>query len=153
MLTKLTYEQVSQFWDIIKYAVENSLPPIVGEHPDKMSRILSAALCGRLEVWALHKDRRFEGIMVTKFIYDDASDTKNLLIYCVYGYRPVTGREWLEAAKVLFKYAKSKGCIQVIGYTNVQHIIKLAKTVGGDDTYTFVSADINRSMKFLEEMT
>jgi len=93
MLTKLLPDQISNFWDIIKYSVEESLPPIVGDHPDKMNRILSSLLCGKSECWASYNrqgdNTKFEGIVLTKMLYDDASDTRNLLIYCLYGYEEV----------------------------------------------------------------
>jgi len=146
MLTCLLPDQISRFWPIIKYAVEESLPPIVGEHPDKMNRILSAMLSGSLEVWASYKkeSNKFEAILVTQFLYDDASDTKNLLLYCLYGYDSINPDSWTEGFESLFKYAKSKGCHSIMAYSANRHLVELAKKYDGNVDYTFISLEINK---------
>lgn len=156
MLTRLLPEQISNFWDIIKFAVEQSLPPIVSEHPDKMNRILSAALCGKVEVWASYnksdEGNKFEGIVLTKMIYDDASNTRNLLIYCLYGYNDVDNKSWLGALKSIVKYANSKGCTQIIAYSDSPYIVNVAKQLGGEAIYTFLSFDIGEIVQKINNL-
>ena len=152
MLTRLLPEQISTHWDIIKYAIEQSLPPIVGDHPDKLNRLLSSALSGKLEVWASYtrgKETKFEAVLVTKILYDDASDTRNLLLYCVYGYSDVPKESWINGFETILKYAKSKGCLQVVAYTTLPYMIELGNKLGGNSDYTFISFDVNRSLNNL----
>jgi len=153
MLTRLLPEQISKFWDIIKYAIECSLPPTAGEHPDKMNRILSAALSGKIEVWASYtkgeEGNKFEGIMVTRILYDDASNTKNLLIYCLYGYGRIDRSSWSHGLKIIAKYAKSKNCARIIAYTNSPYIVELVRRLGGEANYTFISFDIDKIVQNL----
>jgi hypothetical protein len=147
MISQLLPDQISRFWPVIKYAVEQALPPTVGEHPDKMNRILSGMLCGKLDVWASYRHLpdetiKFDGIIVTQILYDDASNTKSLLIYAVFAYEqtiPSTGAEILET---LSKYALSKGCTKFVGYSSVPYIIEQAKKFGGDTSFTFISFPI-----------
>ena len=149
-------DQIANFWDVIKYAVEESLPPIVGDHPDRMNRILASLLCGKTECWASYNKNessiRFEGIVLTKIIYDDASDTRNLLMYCLYGYEDVNKESWFEGVGILAKYAKSKKCSKITAYTEIPYMIDMAKMLGGEAKYTFVSFDINKSIKLLNEL-
>ena len=156
LVSKLLPEQISAFWDIIKYAIEESLPPIVGEHPDRMNRILSAALRGTLEVWAEYvKDGdnvKFEGIALTQILYDEPSGTKNLLVYCLYGYNPIDPGSWARTLIVIAKYAKEKGCNQIVAYTSVPHLINLAKGLGGNTDYTFISFNVDETVKKLNEL-
>lgn len=153
MLVQLLPDQISKFWDVIKFAVEQSLPPTVGERPGRMNRILSAALSGRIDVWASYvkeeNSNRLEGIMLTKFLYDDASDTRNLLIYCIYGYDRVSSSTWTHGLKTLVKYAKSKGCAQIVAYTSLPYLVKLTKRLGGKADYTFLSFDVNKIVQKL----
>lgn len=143
MLTKLLPDQISRFWPIIKYAIEESVPPIVGEHRDKMNRILSAALCGKLEVWASYKKSenniKFEAILVTQFIYEEASNTKNLLLYCVYGYALMSKESWKEGFEAINKYAKANGCNEIIAYSANKQVIDIAKAFGADTSFTLIS--------------
>ena len=147
MLTKLLPDQISTFWDIIRYAIEESLPPIAGEGPDRMNRILASLLNGKAECWissAINKSKRiFEGVVITKLQYDDISNTKNLLIYCLYGYEGVDPESWKSGFKSLVKYASSKGCNRIIGYTENPFIIKLVNRLGGETRYTFVSLPLD----------
>ena len=153
MITRLLPEQISHFWDVIKYAVEQSLPPTVGEHPDKMNRILAAALSGKIDVWASYtKDEsgnKLEAIVLTKILYDDVSGTKNLLIYCLYGYSKISTESWKDGLVTFAKFAKSRGCSQIIAYTDVPRIVKLVNSLGGESKYTFISFDINEIVKNL----
>lgn len=147
MLTKLLPEQISKFWDIIKYAVEQSLPPIVGEHPDKMNRILASALSGKVEVWASYTKgdtNKFEGIVLTELLFDDVSQTRNLLIYCLYGYTDVNEGSWLHGIQKLGEYAKSRKCSRVVAYSDVPYIIELASKLGAETKYTFISFNLER---------
>lgn len=146
-------DQIANFWNIIKYAVEKSLPPITGDHPDKMNRILSSLLCGKTECWASydkdHNNVEFEGIVLTKIIYDDASDTRNLLIYCLYGYEEVNKDSWFEGIKALTKYANSKKCTQIIAYSEIPYMIEMTKTLGGEAKYVLCTFDVSKSIKLL----
>ena len=146
MLTRLLPDQISQYWDIIKYAVEQSLPPIAGEGPDKMNKILTSLISGESECWASYttdgEQRRFEGIVITKITLDDVSNTKNLLIYCLYGYEMVDKSSWTSGFKSLVKYADSKDCHRIIGYTDVPLISKTVERLGGEAKYTFVSLPV-----------
>ena len=148
MLTKLLPDQISKFWPIIKYAIEESLPPTTDERPDKMNRILSSALSGGIEVWASYEREedgaKFEGIIVTKINLDDASGTKSMLMYCLYGYTDVEPEAWKEGLNILAKYAKARGCTRITAYTSIPYMINLAKKLGADADYTFISWDIDK---------
>jgi hypothetical protein len=152
MLTQLLPDQISKFWPIIKYAVEAALPPITqGEHPDKMSRILSGMLSGKLDVWASYKHQedgvtKFEGIVVTQILYDDASNIYNLLIYAIFAYENTTPDTWTDGYETLVKYARSKRCTNIVAYSSVPHIVNLARGLGADTNFTFISFPIPKSV-------
>ena len=152
MLTRLLPDQVSKHWNIIKYGVERSLPPIVSAHPDKMNRILSAALCGRIDVWVSRpkEDKsKLEFIALTKILYDDVSDTKNLLIYCIYSYDGVSRASWDSGLMTVLKEASGRGCSQIVAYTNLPYVVDLTRRLGGEAIYTFLSFDVKRSLNDL----
>lgn len=145
MLTKLLPDQISKFWPIIKYAVEESLPPnVIGDSPEKMNRVLSAMLCGKLDVWASYKqsDRKFEAILVTQILHDEASGERNLLLYCLYSYDKVDASSWRTGFEAVTKYAKARGCSGLIAYSANPHVVDLAKQYGADTSFTFISFKI-----------
>lgn len=146
MLVRLLPDQIARFWDIIKYAVEESLPPVVSKDIDNMQNVLTGCLDGSLEVWASYSKKdnvtKLEGIILTQFIFDRATKTKNLLIYCLYGYNQFSKDSWTSGIESLKKYAKAKGCSQIVAYSDVPLIINLAKQLGADTKYTFISFDL-----------
>lgn len=145
MITKLLPDQISRLWDVIKYAIEESLPPIAGEHPDKMNRLLSSMLTGTTEVWVSYTqpERKFESIIVTQQLYDNASNTKNLLIYCHYSYEVISPSSWKEGLETLLQYAKEIGCSNIVAYSANQRINELARRLGANTDYTFISIGVN----------
>lgn len=152
MLTKLLPDQISKFWPIIKYAVEQSLPPTVGEHPDKMNRILSAMLCDKLTVWASYRylednTTKFDGLAVTQILYDEASNTKSLLFYSMFAYEKTESFTWTEGFETLSKYALSQGCNKFIAYSSVPYIIEMAEKFGANTDFTFISWPLTKFVK------
>lgn len=146
MISKLLPDQISKFWPIIKYAIEQSLPPITSSHPDRTNRMLVAMLSGKLEVWVVYdkEDYKFEAIIVTQFLYDDDSGTKNLLLYCLFGYNTVSLGSWSEGLRHIAVYAKTNGCHSIVAYTANQDLVKIAESYGADVSYTFISFELDK---------
>ena len=152
MLTQLIPEQISNLWDIIKYAIEQSLPPNVVDSPDKINKILSACLSGKIQVWASYErgeSNKFEGIMLTKFLYDDVTEQKNLLIYSVYGYSEISQDSWINGLKALTKFAISRNCSMIVAYSNVEKIIQVVNNLGGDSNWHFLSFDLSKLINLI----
>lgn len=138
MLIKLTPEQVSGGWPVIKETIEYSLAPVVGESEEKMNNILMSLLNKTMQCWVATKDNKYVAVVTTKILYDDSSLTKSLLVYSIYA----SGTEesvWISSFETLRKYAISKGCSRIVGYTDNVNMIKLAERLGGEARYTLVS--------------
>jgi len=145
MIVQLTFDQVANLWDVIKYAIEESLPPIASGGPDRMNNILSSLLDGRMQCWISYKKKepnKFEGVVVTRIIKDDCSGVSSLLVYCLYGYEMVDRASWAEGYKALSKWGKSKKCSRIIGYADNEKVRRVASQLGGSTQYTFISIPI-----------
>ncbi len=142
MLTKLIPSQVAQFWNVIKHSLEQSLPPISTDSPERMNRILASCLSGNSDVWVSYDRQgdnlKFYGIAITRILFDDVSYTRSLLIYSLFGYGQFETKEWLLGLKSLADYAKSKRCSQIVAYTDNEQIVSLVKRLGGEARY-FIS--------------
>ena len=116
-----------------------------------MGRVLGALLSGRAQCWASYirnkENIKFEAIVVTRIIYDDISGTKNLLIYCLYGFREINKDSWMRGLLSLLKFAKGKGCLQVIAYTNIPYVVKKVESLSGSSSYTFIRFDVDKLVK------
>lgn len=142
MLVQLSLEQVAKFWDVVKYSIEESLPPIAGESPGRMNDILASLLSGAMQCWVSYdkeNTNRFEGVVVTEIIGDQRDRSRALLVYSLYGYSEVSDGSWAEGYNALSKWARSEGCGRMIGYTSNEKVIRTVRSLGGNADYTFVS--------------
>lgn len=141
MLVKLLSEQITSYWNVIKYAVEESVPPIANENYNKMNKILEALLNGSMDCWVSvsDEDKRVEAVVVTAISEDYCSGIRNLLIYSLFGYSEISDKSWAEGFETLSKWAKKLGCVRMIAYTDVERIKEVVKTIGGDTRYSLVS--------------
>jgi len=158
MITKLLPDQIAKFWDIIKYAIEESLPPIVTKDSDSMNRILSTLLSGKISCWVSYDKSeeisKFNAVILTKIIFDDATYTKNLLLYSVYAYAEdqIASKFWMEGFAFMSKYALAQGCDRLIAYTDVPYLIEMAKLYDAD-MQTFISFNIKKSVQILNKLS
>ena len=139
MIVKLLPAQITKHWDIIKFGVERSVPPIAGETPDKINNILRSLIEESMQCWAsvqVKDDKTLiEGIVLTTVVMDGITGTKSLLVYSIYSFSNESNdMSWIEANKKFLLYAKGRGCDFVIGYTSNKNIIKFIKRMGGDVT-------------------
>lgn len=142
MLTKLLPEDIPRFWDLIKHAMSQSLPPVVHGDPETMNRIFSNLLAGGMDCFVSHTTRDdqaiIEGVIITSVFEDMSSGTKSLLMYMIYGYGKATGETWIGGYEYFSKHARSKGCTQIIGYTDVEKVKRIVEKLGGEARYSLV---------------
>jgi len=146
MLIKLLPENVTRNWDIIKPAIERGLVPIAEEGLDKMNKILESLLAGVIECWVQTKETeegtKIHSIATTQVLHDYVSDTKSLLIYSIYNFRPMQDDDWVENYYTLKKYAVGRGCRKIIAYSKEPAIIQLIQRLGGESELTFLTLPV-----------
>lgn len=144
MLIQLLPDQVSRYWEQIRYSIGMALPPTIPLNID-MNRVLESLLSGDLVAWVSVDDRtkNIVAIVTTTITIDIPSNSKNLLIYSIFGMTDRVGKaNWLEGFDALKKYAKKQGCNKIVGFTCEDTIKKLALWYGGRADFTLISIDI-----------
>lgn len=144
MLVKLTAEQISTFWDIIKFAIIESHPQTTPMGLEELNIIFEELLCDAADCWvSCNKENRskIEGIIITKVIYDNLTRNKNLLIYSIYMDEGVDRMSWPEGAATLGKWAVKNGCRNIVGFTDNPQIVTITEKFGGS-SLTFVILDV-----------
>ena len=142
---KLFPENVVGNWDIVKFAIRNSLPPSAQDTPDKMTRVLESIVAGELDVWVYYTydtEVHVKNILTTKIIRDTETDTKSLLIYSVYSFDHTTQEYWEEALMKLKEYAQANGCVAVTGFSKDEYVLRFVESVGGDTSVRFVKIPV-----------
>jgi len=140
MVQQIMPEQIPEFWEAAKEAVEIAIPDVYGESPQKMNNILSSLLDGAMILWVNFEsaERKTNGLFITKIVEDDITEVKSLLLYCLHTYYAVSPLNWAEGWEAMRKYGMSLGCKRMIAYTDVPFIIDEAKKVGGTVSYTYL---------------
>lgn len=143
MLVQLMPEQISTYWEQIRYSIESAAPPTVSDKID-MNNILQSILADTMQVWvSVDKPTgRIAAIVVTTIVADIGMKRADLLIYSLFGLGDVIGKDnWKDGFDTLRGYARSRGCGRVTAYTQSDAIKKLAKWFGGYAEYTYITID------------
>ncbi len=142
MLVKLTTQDISDNWNLIKQALA-AAPPLAGEIEGKYSRVLSALMSGSYDCWFFFgAEDKLKYCLITGFMNDELSGNKNLLIYLTYAYEALSKRDIATGIIAMKRHAVSTKCTQIVGYSNLDYIINLAKASGGEAEYTFFNIPV-----------
>lgn len=143
MILRLSPDQVSERWDNIKGAIEQSLPPILKGGAIKMENILEAIVKDVMHCWVMEDEGgNLAALATTTFMPDPGTKLVSLFIYTITAIRPVDINEWRDAFAVLAKWGKSKGCANVIAFTDVDRIVEIAKSLGGTANQILITLPI-----------
>lgn len=144
MLLLLMPEQINNCWEDIKEGMNKALPPGA---PDRDQKLLAKILTGIVQVWISYyrgQDEKpiVDGTVLTSIVEDHVHDTRSLLIYALWAADKTHTSTWQEGSAAMVKYAKGRRCSRIIGYTDDETVLGLAKTLGFEAKYTFVTLEI-----------
>jgi len=136
-------EQVTSGWDVIAPMLAQSLPPTIGNNPVIMANILTAVLTETADVW-VHLDDKgmYTAVILTTIMLDPIMNIRMLLIYCLYGLQPIEDPMWDDGIDSLRRYAKARGCHNVIAYTSFKHVKDVMEKRGVDVTNTLLNIGV-----------
>lgn len=143
MLLLLMPEQVSAYWEDIKDGMSRALPPGA---PDRDQRLLAKILQGLVQVWVSYQKGEegavVDGAVLTTVVEDHVHDSRSLLLYALWAISETHPATWQEGLEALRKYATGRRCNRLTGYIGDETMLEIAKGLGFDTTYTFVTLDI-----------
>ena len=135
MLLQLTSNQISSHWDEIKDHLQYTLSPIMEISEATLNNIFEGLIAGTSQAWIIIGDAPEHSIYamaVTSFSYEPGTNTKNLLIYSLSGYRHIPDELWKSALDGAKAFAKANGCFKLMAYTQVDRITAISNSVGGN---------------------
>jgi len=138
MFTQLTFEQVSDRWNVLKVAIHNSMPHEAQATPSMLNQILVKLMSGELQCWEGFKQRAGEleiyMIVVTMLRKDEVTDRKTVFIHNLYSFRDLTDSEFNEGYLVLSRWGRAQGCEALDAFTNVDSLLHAGLRRGGKVT-------------------
>ena len=148
MLVKLLPDQIAQYWDGLKQAIRQVLPPIVQGKPveDVLNNILTALLEGSMFCWTLCElqDKGFllKAVITTTTMFDACSGAKCFLVYSMTGLVPLSQEDWIDCHEAAIKEAHRTGCTFMSCYTQNPAIINTANKFPGTEVWSYVYGPI-----------
>lgn len=133
MITKLTHDQVFNYWETtFKDVFLNLAPGHIEVDQRYLNNLLQMILLDRLEVWVVQdaEDKRVQAVFSLTTITDAIAMECYMLIYSLYSFEtlhPAVLRDTVEKVKT---YAKSKNCNRLVAYTYEEHFAKFAEQLG-----------------------
>lgn len=142
MLLRVLPEQVSREWDVIWPGIQASLPYDIP--PAGQTKALESFMSGAMQCWFLVKEKDVCALGVTT-IFIDPCGRRSLFIYTLLGYKPLQAEDWGDALTSLKKWAKSKGCVEILTHTpmNNSPALRLVQSMGGDTSTIIAKINLN----------
>jgi hypothetical protein len=101
-----------------------------------MNKIFEAMLRDDMQTWVLSAPEGgaqvVYAVLTTSVLVDPASNSRNLVIYSLSGYKTITKALYEEGVEGLKEYAKAKGCTSIIAYTSVPAVERIAMVLGAE---------------------
>jgi hypothetical protein len=144
-ILRLLPDQIMEHWHFIRDSMVRSFPPIAQQSPEALLRLQEQFLLGEMDCWfgveALNT-QDIIAVMTTKVVAEEATGTKNMLIFSVTTYQLHSPDLWSDGYDTLRKYAASFGCTKIISFTNNPIVLEIARSLGADINWTLVQLAI-----------
>ena len=142
MLVRLQPSDITGMWDVLKPSIADALPEVLKDDQTVLGNIMRELLNGKMQAWEYSSNDEIIGTVTTKPIFDSASNTRNLLIYSIRGFKRLNEDQWRRSFETLISFAQSIGCYHVVGYTTLEYVKdKVVNDLGGKFEY-FVSMEV-----------
>lgn len=149
MLVGLPSKTIADTWDVFKEVIRKAVPTTPDMLPDRMQRMLYAAMTGRIQCWLLYEEDgsdEFYGGLVTRISIDDLTGQKSLLIYAMASFKQASRKVREADFKALKKIAKEWGCANLSAYCPSKLVaettIKANKGKGQIISYILLPTDV-----------
>lgn len=136
-MLRLTPEQISEAWDVIRPHMAGALPPTLGVDSTAMTNVLTSLLKEESQLWAYYGGLESQqrgaplGIIMTAIVNEPVAKNRYLLIYVARTIRASKIEHYEEALNTLRTFAEKKGCSQILAYVENDAYVRKLESVGG----------------------
>lgn len=130
MVVRLLSVQIPQFWEVIKYALQQVERFGVDETEERYNKILAALLNDKSQCLMMYEEGAVKAVMITEIVEDLVTSKRVLNIRCLYAFKAVGNETWEDNFKLLTDLATGSGCYKITFETNNARVESLGKMVG-----------------------
>ncbi|MEG0755689.1 MAG: hypothetical protein RR450_04780 [Oscillospiraceae bacterium] len=110
MLVRLPNKLIAEHWEIFKEAYRQSVPATSDVTPERMTRLLEAAMTGEVQCWLFFTGEECVGAGISRKYADDISGQEMLLIYAYWMWKAESFQLQTERFEALKDFARGVGC-------------------------------------------
>jgi hypothetical protein len=125
----MSSKEVAEQWDAFKVAIQSLMPADESNKEEQLNNLLVQITNNKMQCWTVTIDGKIKAALTTIIVYDPTGQ-RNLLVYSLFGYAPVSMDQWLEAFYELERWGKSRGCSAITAYTDNPRVTNILKRVG-----------------------
>lgn len=133
-IIRLRPTQIVKVWDSLRFAIAQSIAPLIAVDEESIRIILSELLCEKLQCWCVYKKAEsgidVYGYAVTSIQVESHTGVKTLLTYAYYMYKRIDADDRKRLHETVHTFAKSNNCRLMAGYTNNPLVENVAKEFG-----------------------
>ena len=142
MLVALLPNQISEYWELFRDHINDSLPPVADWGQYDMNELFKALLVGWLQLWlVVDREQTTVGFIITT-VYRDPSGVNTLLIYSSVILMKADSKYWIEGLDTLKKYAWSKGCSKIGAFVMNEKLLEILKEHDVETRFVFAHITI-----------
>ena len=140
---KLISTQIVDFWELIKYAL-NQVERIGDIESDGIyNRLFAALLNDRSQCFvAYDDDKAISAICITSLEYDEIRDRSLLRIRCLYAFKSAHNDMWSKEFEIIKEFARSEKCSKIIFETANPKIKAIVKSIGAIEVSTNMVVEV-----------
>lgn len=137
MIIKITPDQVTKNWEMIKYALVRGDLIEESHRQSVLNEILHALLSETAQCFFRidSEDRRIIAIMITRIKISDQNLNKHLYIQCIYSFRQVKMIDWQEDWNYIITFAESNSCKYIQADSINPKIFHLMEHLGAHEVF------------------
>ena len=144
MTIKLIATQVPDFWELIKYSLEQ-VERIGDVYADKTYNMLLAELLSdKAQCFIVYDDsgEMIKAVCLTVIFHDVIRDVKTLHIRSLYAFKASSNDTWKDEFEVVKEFALSEGCSRITLETSNPKVRSIAKHFGAVEVSTNMLVEV-----------
>lgn len=135
-MIRLTPEQISKSWDILRPPLAKSLPKSLGIDPMAMANILYSLLEEDAQLWVYYKNTEAIesgeplAICMTAMVLEPIAKIKYLLVYALTAVGNLSKNDYENGLDTLRSFAAGNRCSQILAYAESDAVVRQLSTMG-----------------------
>ena len=138
-ITKVLPNKIPVIWETIKFAATQA-DEVKPENKSRyLNELLQALLNDKAQCFVRYEKDEMKAIILTRFILNDITQEKELLLQSYFSFKISDKAEWLENMEFARKFAIKEGCQRITFQSYNDKIVEYARMCGFMEDYSHFS--------------